>query len=184
MELTQLLKECKQGSITAQKYFFDRYSQQMFRLCRRYMKTHEQAEEVLMNGFLQVFHSIPQFNYVNEAATIAWMQKIMVNACLQELRKKNSFQLVSEENALETPVADDALANIAATEIYQMILQLPIGYRTVFNLYVMEEMNHREIAALLKISEGTSKSQLSKARQLLQQMIQLQNAEQSHAKVR
>jgi RNA polymerase sigma factor (sigma-70 family) len=180
MELQQLLKECKKKSITAQKYLFDRYCNRFFLLCRRYMKTNEQAEEVLMNGFLKIFHSLDKFVYNNDAAAIAWMQKLMVNECLQELRKKHSFLLVAEELAGDVSSGEDILGSIAATEIYQLIMQLPTGYRTVFNLSVIEQMPHKEIARLLSISEGTSKSQLSKARHLLQQMIEQQNTGRTH----
>jgi len=78
MELQQLLKECKKGSITAQKYLFDQYSKQFFIVCKRYLKTDEQAEEVLMTGFLKIFHSLRNFSYVNDAAAIGWMQKLLV----------------------------------------------------------------------------------------------------------
>jgi RNA polymerase sigma factor (sigma-70 family) len=180
MELQQLLKECKRKSITAQKYLFDRYCTQFFLLCRRYLKTNEQAEEALMNGFLKIFHSLDKFTYSNDAASVAWMQKLVVNECLQELRKKHSFLLVAEEFAEDIPAGDDILASLAATEIYGLIMQLPTGYRTVFNLAVIEQMSHKEIAALLNISEGTSKSQLSKARLMLQQMLEQQNRESTH----
>jgi RNA polymerase sigma-70 factor (ECF subfamily) len=175
MELQQLLKECKKGSVTAQKYLFDRYSKRFFLLCRRYLKTNEQAEEALMTAFLKIFHSLPGFSYLNDAAAIGWMQKLVVNECLQELRKKQAFLVVAEELADEHPSGDDVLASMSATEIYQLVTQLPTGYRTVFNLFVMEQVSHKEIARLLNITEGTSKSQLNKARQMLQQLIQQQN---------
>lgn len=175
MKLQQLLKECKKGSITAQKYLFDQYSKQFFLLCRRYMKTDEEAEEVLMTGFLKIFHSLTSFNYINDAASIGWMQKLMVNECLQELRKKHSFLMVAEDVAEDISSTDDVLANMSATEIYKLIMQLPTGYRTVFNLFVLEQMTHKEISKLLNITEGTSKSQLRKARLMLQQMMEQQN---------
>lgn len=175
MELQQLLKECKAGSITAQKYLFDRYATGFFLLCRRYLKTDEQAEETMMCGFLKIFQSLNQFDYVNDAAAFGWMKRIMVNECLMELRKKNSFLLIAESAAHDITVDEDAISQLAADEIYQLITQLPIGYRTVFNLFVMEQMGHKEIAAALNITEGTSKSQLSKARTMLQQLLQQQN---------
>jgi RNA polymerase sigma factor (sigma-70 family) len=144
-------------------------------LCRRYLKTDEQAEETMMGGFLKIFQSLNQFDYVNDAAAFGWMKRIMVNECLMELRKKNSFLLVAESSANDIAVDEDALSQMAADEIYQLITQLPIGYRTVFNLFVMEQMGHKEIAASLNITEGTSKSQLSKARNMLQQLLQQQN---------
>jgi RNA polymerase sigma factor (sigma-70 family) len=175
MELQQLLKECKAGSITAQKYLFDKYATCFFLLCRRYLKTDEHAEETMMGGFLKIFQSLGLFDYVNDAAAFGWMKRIMVNECLMELRKKNSFLLVAESSANDIAVDEDALSQMAADEIYQLITQLPIGYRTVFNLFVMEQMGHKEIAASLNITEGTSKSQLSKARNMLQQLLQQQN---------
>ena len=101
MELQQLLKECKQNSITAQKYLYDMVAVQMFIVCRRYMKTDETAEEAMMNGFLKVFQQISPFEYRADTSAIAWLKKIMVNECLQILRKKNSFLLVDEKEALE-----------------------------------------------------------------------------------
>ena len=87
------------------------------------------------------------------------------------LRKKNVFNMVTDADVTEVPLREEALNNLSAEEIFKMIIQLPIGYRTVFNLYVIEGMPHKEIAALLNISEGTSKSQLSKAKALLQKML-------------
>lgn len=183
MELQQLLKECKSGSITAQKYLFDKYATPFFLLCRRYLKTDEQAEETMMNGFFKIFQSIVQFDYVNEAATYSWMKKIMVNECLMELRKKNGFLLIAENDSTEISVDEEAISKLSADEIFILITQLPIGYRTVFNLFVMEQMTHKEIAVLLNITQGTSKSQLSKARLMLQQMVQ-QNEGYANRKIR
>lgn len=171
MELQQLLKECRQGSITAQKYLFDRYSTPFFLLCRRYMKTDASAEEMLMNGFLKVFGNLAAFEYTSEVASVAWMKRIMVNECLQELRKKNSFLVTTDLAAADARIPEEAISNLSAAEIFRLIGGLPTGYRTVFNLYVMEGISHKEIAGLLGITEGTSKSQLSKARAMLQQLL-------------
>ena len=184
MELLQLLKECKHNSITAQKYLFDKLSVSLFLVCRRYMKTDEQAEEIVMNGFLKIFNSLPQFEYRNDTAAIGWMKKIMINECLQELRKKNSFLTVAEEAASTILVDEEIISVLTAEEIFKLVTQLPVGYRTVFNLYVLEGMNHREIAFALGISEGTSKSQLSKARMLLQQLLIQSNASYAIRKIR
>ena len=98
----------------------------------------------------------------------------MINECLMFLRKKNVFTIVTEATVQEMPLQEDALDKLSADEIFNLIVQLPVGYRTVFNLYVIEGMPHKEVAALFNISEGTSKSQLSKAKVLLQKML-LQN---------
>jgi len=184
MELLQLLKECKNKSITAQKYLFDRFAVPLFLVCRRYMRTDEQAEEMMMNGFLQILNALPRFEYQNEVATIGWMKKIMVNECLQELRKKNSFLMVAEEAAAGISVNEEVISTLTAGEIFTLVTQLPVGYRTVFNLYVIEGMNHKEIAVALGISEGTSKSQLSKSRALLQQLLIQSNGSYADRKIR
>jgi RNA polymerase sigma factor (sigma-70 family) len=175
MELAQLIKECRGGSITAQKYLYDRYAQPMFLLCRRYLRNDGTAEEVLMNGFLQFFQQLHRFQYTGDAATYAWIKKIMVNECLMQLRRQHSFLQVATDDIPESSSVQDPLEKLEAAEIYVLITQLPLGYRTVFNLYAIEHYSHAEIAKMLGISEGTSKSQCHKARQLLRQMIRQQN---------
>lgn len=175
MELLQLIRECKEGRITAQKYLYDRFATQFFLVCRRYLRTDSEAEEILQNGFVKVFDHLSRFSYVSDAGFVAWMKKIMVNECLQELRRKNSFLLVAEDVAAEVNVEDDVYAKLSANEIYRLITQLPIGYRTVFNLYVIEGFSHAEIATQLGISEGTSKSQLNKAKKTLQHAVTQNN---------
>lgn len=176
MDLHQLIKECKKGSVTAQKYLFDRFAKQMFIVCRRYMKNDETAEEQLMNGFLKFFQTIERFEYLNEASTVAWIKKLMVNECLMELRKNSSFLKVATDELPEVAEDEAALHQLSAAEIFKLITQLPPGYRTVFNLFEAEGYTHKEIAAMLGISEGTSKSQLSKAKQMLQQLLHQQNS--------
>lgn len=175
MELLPLIRECKQGRVTAQKYLYDRFAAQLFLVARRYMRNDAEAEEMLQNGFLRIFQNLSQFTHTSDGAFVAWMKKIIVNECLQELRKKNSFLLVVQEQAAETDTDEDLIGRLSAQEIYRFITQLPVGYRTVFNLYVVEGYSHAEIAAILNITEGTSKSQLSKARKTLQQSIKQNN---------
>jgi RNA polymerase sigma factor (sigma-70 family) len=177
MELAKLLQECKEERLTAQKWLFDQFSTRFFLLCRRYLRSNELAEECMMNGFLCIFKALPNFEYQNDGAAINWMKRIMVNECLHSLRKKEPMLLVAEELAQEIPVADNALDQLAAEELFQLITQLPIGYRTVFNLHVIEGLKHGEIAQELGITEGTSKSQLNKARMLLQQLLAAKNME-------
>jgi RNA polymerase sigma factor (sigma-70 family) len=171
MEIIKLVKEAKQGSIAAQKCLYDLLSDKMLMLCRRYVKNREDAEEILLDGFYKFFKTLPGFNYQGEAALHAWLKRTMINECLMFLRKKNAFSIITEKIAEEISFEEEALNNLSATEIFNMIVQLPVGYRTVFNLYVVEGIPHGEIASLMGISEGTSKSQLSKARSLLQKML-------------
>jgi RNA polymerase sigma factor (sigma-70 family) len=171
MNTSELIKEAKQGSAAAQKCLFDQLADKMLLLCRRYVKNKEDAEEILLDGFYKFFKNLPAFNYQGEPAMYAWLKKIIINECLMFLRKKNVFNIVAETGAEEIPLEEEALNNLSAAEIFNMIVQLPVGYRTVFNLYAIEGMEHKEIAALMGISEGTSKSQLSKAKSLLQKML-------------
>ena len=174
MDLSQLIKEAKKGSAAAQKCLFDLFADKMILVCRRYVKNSEDAEELLLDGFYKFFKNLSSFNYQSEAALFSWLKKIMINECLMLLRKKNVFNMVSESAADEVALEEEALNNLSAKEIFNMIVNLPVGYRTVFNLYEIEGMDHKEIAALLGIAEGTSKSQLSKAKALLQKNL-LQN---------
>ena len=171
MDIAQLVKEAKQGSASAQKCLFDLLADRMMLLCRRYVKNAEDAEEILLDGFYKFYKNMPAFQYQGEAALVGWLKKIMVNECLMLLRKKNVFTIVTESAAEEVPLQAEALDHLSAKEIFELIVQLPVGYRTVFNLFEIEGMDHKEIATLLGIAEGTSKSQLSKAKNLLQKNL-------------
>jgi RNA polymerase sigma factor (sigma-70 family) len=143
----------------------------MMLVCRRYVKNREDAEELLLDGFYKFFKNLPGFIFRGEAETIAWLKRIMINECLMFLRKKNAFNIITEMAAEDKPLEEDALANLSANEIFNLISQLPVGYRTVFNLYVVEGMEHKDISSLMGISDGTSRSQLSKAKSLLQKIL-------------
>jgi RNA polymerase sigma-70 factor (ECF subfamily) len=171
MNTADLLLEIKKGSTAAQKLLFNMLADKMLALCCRYVKSRQDAEEIMLDGFLKFFNKIGSFHYQNDAALFGFIKKIMINECLMFLRKRNVFTIVSETEIEEVPFPESALDNLSAAEIYALIVQLPVGYRTVFNLSVIEGMEHKEIAALLGISTGTSKSQLSKAKLLLQKLI-------------
>jgi RNA polymerase sigma factor (sigma-70 family) len=171
MNIAQLIKEAKRGSAAAQKCLFDQFADKMELICRRYVKNKEDTEEILLDGFYKFFKNMQTFDYHGEAALHAWLKRIMINECLMFLRKKNVFIIVTETEAEQISLQQDALNNLSANEIFEVIIQLPVGYRTVFNLYAIEGMEHKEIANLMNISEGTSKSQLSKAKLLLQKIL-------------
>lgn len=174
MDVSQLVKESKHGSAAAQKCLFDLFADKLMLVCMRYLKINEDAEEILLDGFYKFFKNIHAFNYRSEAELYAWLKRIMINECLMMLRRKSAFTIVTEAAAEDFPLQEEALDNLSAKEIFDLIIQLPVGYRTVFNLYVIEGMEHKEIALLMGIAEGTSKSQLSKAKALLQKNL-LQN---------
>lgn len=171
MNLQQLIKEAKQGSSAAEKCLFDLFADKMLLVCCRYLKGREDAEEIMLDGFFKFFKNMDAFHFQNDAALYMWLKKIMINECLMFLRKQHSFGIGTQNEAEELPLQEDALSNLSAAEIFSMIIQLPVGYRTVFNLSVMEDMDHKEIAAILGIAEATSRSQLSKAKSLLQKML-------------
>lgn len=171
MDLQQLVKEAKTGSTAAQKCLYDTFCDSMLLVCRRYVKDLHDAEELMLNGFYKFFRALSTFRYQGPAPMAAWIKKIMVNECLMFLRKKTGLTMVSDGDAEEVALPDAILDRMAAADILRLILELPPGYRTVFNLHVIEGWEHREIAAMLGISEGTSKSQLNKARKLLQKNL-------------
>jgi RNA polymerase sigma factor (sigma-70 family) len=166
----QLVEQCQKGNAFAQKRLFDQFVNRLFRVSLRYVRNESDAEEVLMNGFLKAFRSIGGFTYRDDNGLEAWLRRIVVNEALQHLRANRNLPLFQADELAEIqpdtgPLPDSMLD---AERIHRLIVELPPGYRTVFNLYVIEGYTHREIADQLRISENTSKSQLSKARALLQ----------------
>lgn len=150
----------------------------MLSVCRQYIKQLDIAEEVMLNGFLKVFTKIE--SYSGQGSFEGWIRRIMVNESLSELRRQKKLRFDDEsqlENSLDHAAYVDS--ELAVEEIQKLIDALPEGYKTVFVLYAIEGYKHSEIAELLGISDGTSKSQLSKARRMLQQMLTKQN-EQSY----
>ena len=165
------IEACRKGDRIAQKQLFDAYSENMLLLSLRYVKSLPDAEELMLNGFYKFFNSIDTFVYNGQGSIGAWMKKIMVNECLMFLRKKKELHMPVEEHAQHLQADDNSLAGLNAAALLKLITQLPAGYRTVFNMYAVEGYTHKEIAEMLGISEGTSKSQLSKARALLQKEL-------------
>ena len=165
------IEGCKKQDRICQKYLFDAYADAMLMVCMRYVKTLPDAEELMQNGFYSFFKSIDRFIYSWPESIGAWLRKIMVNECLMFLRRKGVLKIVNEAYAGEVAAAGNVADDMQAGEIWKVVLTLPAGYRTVFNLFVVEGYSHREIAGLLDITEGTSKSQLSKARTMLQELM-------------
>ena len=174
IDTEELIHEARSGSAAAQKCLFDLLADPMMIVCRRYVKSREDAEEVLLDGFYKFFKNLGGFQYQGEGALRAWLKKIMINECLMFLRRKNTFSMLAEVPTEDIGFDEGLFEQLTASEILALIVRLPLGYRTVFNLYVIEGMDHREIAESLGIAEGTSKSQLMKARAMLQKML-LQN---------
>ncbi len=166
----QLIEGCRKGSAKSQKALFDRFSSTMLGVVIRYIKDRDEAEEVMIGSFMKVFEKIDSFK--GDGSFEGWIRRIMVNESLMYLRKHKSMYLeVDIEMADREPNYEWADQNLAAEDLLTLIQELPVGYRTVFNMYAIEGYNHAEIAESLSISVNTSKSQLSRARALLQQKV-------------
>lgn len=163
-----LLQGLRQQDRKAQKELFQRQSRRMLAICRRYVKDGFEAENCLMQGFAKVFSSVAGFK--QEGSMEGWIRKIMVRECLQHLRKNHPMMVLADASEVE-----DQGFHLPDNLDYQLLLdlihQLPAGYRMVFNLYAVDGYRHAEIAEMLSISEGTSRSQLNAARQQLKSML-------------
>lgn len=162
---------CLQGDSNAQRALYEHFSIQMFRICYRYVKNENDAEDIMIEGFYKVFNNLSKFEYRGDKSLAAWMRKIMVNQSLMFLRKNKNIILMPSEAAVHVPSGDFPDLQVESEEIYQMIGTMPLGYRTIFNLYVVEGYSHKEISEKLSISISTSKSQLSKAKGWMRKML-------------
>jgi RNA polymerase sigma-70 factor (ECF subfamily) len=163
---TSLIKKAIDNNREAQKQLFEQYSPKMLGVCRQYVKDLHHAEDLMLQGFLKVFTNLHKFK--NEGSFEGWIRRIMVNTSISYLRKKNLIDL-SDEDFVFNDAATASLENTTVDDIQKLIDKLPEGYKMVFNLFAIEGYKHSEIAIQLGISESTSKSQLFKARKLLQQ---------------
>jgi len=167
--LTQL---CQQGDQKAQRMLYERYADQMFRVSYRYIKKEYDTEDVLAVGFVKVFKNIERFQYRDSGSLGSWIKRIMINESLMLLRKKNPLNHALDTNEIQIKDGLESDQELLAQDIYRMVRKLPTGYRTVFNMYVIDGYTHKEIADYLNVSENTSKSQLSKARAHLRKMLE------------
>ena len=166
----ELFKGCIEKERLAQKRLYERFFGKMMSVCMRYASHREQATEILNMGFLKVFDSIKKF--AEKGGNLeAWIYRIMVNTAIDYLRAEIRHQHADIEKTIYVEDTGDVIADLAAEQILEMVNELTPAYRAVFNLYVVEGYNHNEIGVLLGISEGTSKSNLAKARAKLQEKI-------------
>ncbi len=166
----ELIEGCRSNNRLAQKKLYERFAAKMFGVCRRYVKTAENTEEVLMMAFCKVFKKIDTFS--GKGSFEGWIRRIMVNESLMFLRKKYRFSEHADVTEIPVKAVEVSIEDeLAAQDILNLLEQLPIGYRTVFNLYVIEGYKHREIAEQLEISINTSKSQLILAKKKLRTLI-------------
>ena len=167
----KLVTGCISKNPSAQKLLFERFSRKMMGVCLRYADRGEEAEDMLQNGFIRVFDKIETFR--GSGSLEGWIRKIVVNESLTYLRKNKAMRLNVDIDDAKYMIPGNSHVgeNMNEKDLLKMIQQLPIGFRTVFNMYAIEGYSHKEIAEQLGISEGTSKSQYSRARAHLQNML-------------
>ena len=168
---TQLIAACKKGDRAAQRSLYDRLAPRMFPVCIRYVGDRALAEDILQDGFVTLFTRID--SYKGEGSFEGWARRIFVTTALMSLRKKDALKLSDEletVRGMKTEITGQ-MENIGYKELMELVMSLPTGFRTVFNMYAVEGYSHKEIGDILGISEVTSRSQFSRARALLQSKI-------------
>lgn len=171
MDQSLIITGCKKGERWAQKSLFEIYSKGMLALCKRYVKDGKDAEELLLNGFYKAYTNIDRFVYTDDKGTGAWLKKIMVNECLMFLRNNSKIIFITDESEVDAIPDEQIIGKMNVDDILKLISTLPAGYRIVFNMYVIEGYDHREIADHLQITEGASRSQLSRAKAAIQKLL-------------
>ncbi|MBD3862647.1 RNA polymerase sigma factor [Olleya marilimosa] len=168
----KLIKKATQNNREAQHVLFELHAPKMLSVCRYYVKDMQHAEEVMLNGFLKVFTNLKTFKH--EGSFEGWIRRIMVREAISFLRQKKTIQFVDEEYQ-HIEIQDETTQQYDVAQLQELIDNLPEGYKMVFVMYAIEGYKHAEIATLLNISIGTSKSQLFKARKMLQDNIKILN---------
>ena len=167
-----LVNECIKGNPKAQKALFDKFAPKMYSVCLRYMRNGQQAEDVLQDGLVKVFTKLP--DYKNEGVLEGWIRRIMVNTCLDQIRKNVKFQgeIQAEEVEYKLEHKDFIAERLMAEDLMKLVQSMPEGYKVVFNMFAIEGYSHQEIAAALGVTESTSKSQYLRARAYLRDRLE------------
>lgn len=176
MSLNQLIEQCKKNEIKAQSELYTLFSGKLFALCLKYSRNYTEAEDNLQDAFLTIFKKIDQ--YQNKGSFEGWLKRITVNTVLQQYRKEKVFEIAHDENIEDEDIDVDE-ERVSMDYLLQIIQELPDRYRLVFNLYVLDGYSHKDIADMLDINIGTSKSNLARARQILKQTIEVYLASQN-----
>lgn len=169
MSLDQLIQQCKKNDATAQSQIYKLYASKLFSLCLKYSNSYVDAEDTLQDAFITIFKKIEQ--YKHQGSFEGWMKRITINTALQKYRKEGVFDLVNENQIEDVSVEIDD-DDIAIDFLLKIIQELPDRYRLVFNLYALDGYSHNEIAEMLNINVGTSKSNLARARMILKEKIE------------
>jgi len=165
-----LIKGCLEGNRVCQKDLFELYAPKMMSVCRRYARHHLEAQDMMQEGFIKMFTNLHKFSH--EGSFEGWVRRIMINTALKKVSRKSfKNEEIGISDHYDNSVDETVLAKMSADELLVMVEELPDGYRVVFNMYVMEGYSHKEIGEALNIGESTSRSQLVKARRILQNKI-------------
>jgi len=170
----EVIELCKKGNSKGQLKLYELYSKSMFNVCLRMMKTREEAEDVLQESFVEIFKHIDSFRY--DSTIGAWIKKIVINRCINALKKKSLDIEYKDNNSLpdkpETNTDESEWINMTVDKIKKAVSELSEGYRVIFSLYVFEGYDHAEISEVLGISESTSKSQYLRAKRRIAELLQ------------
>ena len=169
MDLNQLINDCKNNDRKAQEQLYKLYSPKLFAACLKYSRNYAEAQDNLQDGFILIFKKIEQYSF--KGSFDGWLKRVMINNVLQQYRTQNFLSLVKEDIP-ENPEVEIDDENISLDYLLKIIQELPDRYRLVFNLYVNDDYSHAEIAEMLSINIGTSKSNLSRARMILKEKIE------------
>jgi RNA polymerase sigma factor (sigma-70 family) len=165
-----LVNKCKAGERKAQELLYKQFAAKMLGVCMRYATDRMEAEDMLQNGFIRVFQKMQ--DYRGEGSFEGWVRRIMVHSSIEYYRKHHKMMQAVDMDECDEPSVDPmAMANLDAKDLIALIQQLAPGYRMVFNLYAIEGFSHKEIGEIMSISEGASKSQLSRARAILKEQV-------------
>lgn len=183
MSLKNLIKQCKKGQHTAQEELYHLFAPQLFAVCLKYSRNRQEAKDNFQESFITIFENIGQ--YKNKGSFEGWLKRITINTSLQKYRKQTVFKIIDESRIAQKEEVNLYVDHgVDLDFLLKIIQELPDRYRMVFNLYALDGYSHKEIADLLNISEGTSKSNLARARQKLKERIINYNVEESIRLVR
>lgn len=164
----ELVEGCIKEDRICQRFLWEKYAQKLLSVSLRYCKSREDAEDVLMESFVKIYDKIGEFRFQSSLET--WMRRVVANMSINKLRATKINDTIDNEH-LEIAFDDHAFDRLNAKELLDILQTLPVGYRTVFNLFAIEGYSHKEISEVMGIDEGTSRSQLAKARKALQELV-------------
>jgi len=173
-DIKNIIKGCLSGSRRDQELLYRRHAARLYAVCLQYSGNDDEARDILQEGFIKIFDNL--IHYKHEGSFEGWMHRIIVNTALEKFRSKHNLFRVDDIDQIQEPDADpdnDDYSGLEADDLLDIIRQLPPKYRMVFNLFAIEGYSHKEISKMINISEGTSKSNLSRARMILQKKVNL-----------